>query len=102
VIDSFYGQALGLFPVNVLHNLVHIIFGIWGLLAYKSLSAAKGYAKTVAIVYFALMVAGLVPGLNTMFGLVPLFGNDIWLHLILGLVAAYFGWMHRDVPAGTR
>ena len=97
VIDSFYGQALGLFPVNILHNIVHLAFGVWGLLAYKSISAAKTYAKSVAIIYFVFAIAGLIPGLNTMFGLVPLYGNDVWLHLLLGGVAAYFGWMHRDV-----
>lgn len=101
VIDSFYGQALGLFPVNILHNIVHLLFGVWGLLAYKSLSAAKTYAKSVAIIYFVLMIAGMIPGLNTMFGLVPLFGNDVWLHFLLGAVAAYFGWMHRDVATTT-
>ncbi len=100
-VDMYYGQALGLFPVNILHNIVHILFGVWGLLSYKSLGAAKGYAKAVAIIYAVLMVAGMIPNLNTMFGLVPLFGNDVWLHLILGLVAAYFGWMHRDVAGPT-
>ena len=100
-IDTSYGQVLGLFPVNILHNIVHILFGLWGLLSYKSLGAAKGYAKGVAIIYAVLTIAGLVPGLNTMFGLVPLYGNDIWLHALLALVAAYFGWMHRDVAATT-
>jgi hypothetical protein len=95
-VDSFYGDALGLFPVNILHNIVHLLFGVWGLLAYKSLSASKSYAKAVAIIYAVLMIAGLIPGLNTMFGLVPLFGNDVWLHLILFAPAAYFGFVHRD------
>ena len=99
-VDMGYGQVLGLFPVNVLHNIVHLLFGVWGLLAYKSLSASKGYARAVAIIYAVLTVAVIVPGLNTMFGLVPLFGNDIWLHALLALVAAYFGWMHRDVATG--
>lgn len=98
-VDAFYGQVLGLFPVNILHNIVHILFGLWGLLAYKSLSAAKGYARTVAIAYAVLTVAGLIPGLDTMFGLVPLFGNDVWLHALLAAVAGYFGWMHRDNAA---
>jgi hypothetical protein len=98
-VDANYGQVLGLFPVNILHNIVHILFGLWGLLSYKSFSAAKGYARGVAIAYAVLTIAGLVPGLNTMFGLVPLYGNDIWLHLLLAVVAAYFGWMHRDVAA---
>ena len=100
-VDSFYGQVLGLFPVNILHNIVHILFGLWGLVAYKSLSASKGYAKSVAIIYAVLTVAGIIPGLSTMFGLVPLFGNDVWLHALLALVGAYFGWMHRDVAHTT-
>jgi predicted small secreted protein len=102
VVDAFYGQALGLFPVNILHNIVHLLFGVWGLLAYKSLSASKGFAKSVAIIYAVLVVAGLIPGLNTMFGLVPLFGNDVWLHILLAAPAAYFGWMHRDTTTGDR
>ncbi len=102
MVDSFYGQAMGLFPVNILHNLVHLLFGVWGLLASRSLSGSRGYAKGVAIIYAVLTVAGIVPGLNTMFGLVPLYGNDIWLHALLALVAAYFGWMHRDVASGDR
>ena len=95
-VDSFYGDALGLFPVNILHNIVHLLFGVWGLLAYKSYGAARNYARSVAIIYAVLAVAGLIPGLNTMFGLVPLFGNDVWLHALLAAVAAYFGFVHRD------
>lgn len=39
---------------------------------------------------------GLIPGLDTTFGLVPLFGNDVWLHILLAAPAAYFGFVHRD------
>jgi hypothetical protein len=48
-----------------------------------------------------LTVAGFIPGLETMFGLVPLFQNDIWLHALFALVAAYFGWLHRDAATST-
>lgn len=91
-----YGHELGLFPINVLHNIVHILFGIWGLAASSSLGGARGYARGVAIIYGLLTVMGLVPGLNTTFGLVPLYGADVILHALLAAVAAYFGWMHRD------
>jgi hypothetical protein len=101
-VDSFFGYELGLFPVNVLHSIVHLLFGVWGLLAYKSLSAAKTYAKSVAIIYAVLTVAGLIPALNTVFGLIPLFGNDVWLHALLAGVAAYFGFVHRDVVTTDR
>lgn len=101
-VDLYYSQALGLFPANILHNIVRILFGIWGLLSYKSLGASKGYAKGVAISYGVLTIAGFIPNLDTMFGLVPLFGNDIWLHALLAIIAAYFGWMHRDVATSDR
>jgi nicotinamide mononucleotide adenylyltransferase len=90
------GQLLGLFPVNELHNAVHILFGIWGLAASRSLGNSVTYARGVAIIYAVLTIAGFVPQLETMFGLVPLYGNDVWLHALLALVAAYFGWVNRN------
>lgn len=93
-INSFMGLLFGMFAVNVLHNLVHVLFGVWGLAASGSHGAAKTYAKAVAIIYAVLMVMGLLPfmNLNTMFGLTPLYGHDIWLHAGLAAVAAYFGF----------
>ncbi len=101
-VDSFYGDAMRLFPVNILHNIVHLLFGVWGLLAYKSLAASKNYARIVAISYGLLIVLGLIPATNTLFGLVPLFGNDVWLHIFLAVPAAYFGFMHRDAATADR
>jgi hypothetical protein len=94
-----YGDLLGLFPVNMLHNIVHILFGLWGVLAYKSLAGSKNYARGVAIIYALLTVMGLVPALDTTFGFIPIYGNDVWLHAVLALVAAYFGWVHRDTAS---
>lgn len=95
-IEAGSGMELGLFPVNVLHNLVHIAFGIWGLLAARSLNGARLYAKSVAIVYGLLTVLGLIPATNTTFGLVPIYGHDIWLHALLAAVAAYFGFVRQE------
>ena len=95
-----HGHLLGLFPVNPLHNLVHLAFGIWGVVAYRSLSASRLYAQAVAVIYAILAVMGFIPALNTMFGLVPLYGHDIWLHAVLAAVAAYFGWgVRAETPA---
>ena len=69
--------------MNVLHNIVHLVFGVWGLAVYRRTGAAIGYARTVAIVYALFMVMGFIPGLDTVFGLVPLHGNDVWLHALL-------------------
>jgi hypothetical protein len=56
-----YGDLLGLFPVNMLHNVVHLLFGLWGMLAYRSLGGAKDLLPGVAIIYAVLTVLGLIP-----------------------------------------
>ncbi len=94
-VDAGAGRLLGLFPVNVLHNAVHIVFGLWGLFAWRSVSGSLNYAKAVAVIYGLFVIMGLVPVLRTTFGLVPLYGHDIWLHVLLAGVAAYFGFVAR-------
>jgi Domain of unknown function (DUF4383) len=106
-VTALYGRLMGLFPVNVLHNLVHVLIGIWGIVAYRSFDRARTYAKGLAIIYALFAVMGLIPGLNTVFGLVPLYGHDVWLHALTALVAAYFGWGVTETAAdgdrvGTR
>lgn len=100
-VDSFYGRLLGLFPVNLMHNLVHILIGAWGIIGSRSLGGARLFAKSVAIIYGLLTILGLFPVANTLFGLAPIFGHDVWLHAVSAIVAAYFGWMARESDAAT-
>ena len=95
-IDSFYGRALGLFPVNILHNLVHLAIGVWGILGSRSLSGARFFGKGLAVLYGLLAILGLIPATNTMFGLVPIYGHDVWLHAGTALIADYFGFIARE------
>ena len=39
-----------------------------------------------------LAVLGCIPIANTLFGLMPIYGNDVWLHLATAIPAAYFGF----------
>jgi hypothetical protein len=102
-ITAFYGYLLGLFPVNFMHNLVHLAIGAWGIAASRAAGGARAYAKALAIIYGILTIMGVIPGLNTMFGLAPLHGHDVWLHAVTALIAAYFGWIARTATvADTR
>jgi hypothetical protein len=94
-----HGDLLGLFHVNVLHNLIHVVFGIAGLACSGSFLAARGYARFVAIAYGVLGVMGLISAGNThnTWGLVPIGGHDVWLHFLIAAAAAYFGFVHRTV-----
>jgi hypothetical protein len=96
-----YGDLLGLFPVNLLHNVVHILFGIWGVLAYRSMGGSITYFRSVAVIYAVLTVLGLIPAFETTFGFIPIYGNDVWLHALLAIVGAYFGWVHREMATVT-
>ena len=87
-------MLLGLFPVNAVHNGVHLGFGIWGLLASRSWAGSKTYCQVGGIAYLVLALCGfLFPDL---FGLMPIGGNDIWLHAVLGIALAYFGFTARE------
>lgn len=101
-VDTLHGNLLGLFPVNILHTLVHLAIGIWGLAAARTLGASVYYARGLAIIYAILAVMGLIPGLNTMFGLVPLHSHDIWLHAGTALIAAYFGFAKKPAAESQR
>ena len=88
-------RLFGLFPVNMLHNLVHLAFGVWGLAAYRTFSASRAYARIAGVAYLVLAVLGFI--VPEFFGLIPIGGNDIWLHLLLGAVLAGVGFSARDV-----
>ena len=87
------GLLLGLFPVNVLHHIVHLLVGILGIAAYRSFDMTRLYSRGLAIFYGVLAVLGLIEAgnLNHLFGLVPIFSHDIWLHAVTAIIAAYFG-----------
>lgn len=91
-VQAGYGHLLGLFPVNVLHNVVHLAFGVWGVVVWRSFAASRTFSRSVAILYAVLAVMGLIPVLNTTFGLIPLYGHDIWLHGLIAVASAYFGY----------
>jgi hypothetical protein len=87
-----YGYFLGLFPMNLLHTMVHLAIGVWGIAAWAGSTSSVVYARALAVLYGALAVMGLMPNLNTVFGLIPIHGHDVWLHGATAAVAAYFGW----------
>lgn len=106
-VEIAHGLLFGLFPVNAVHNAVHLLFGIWGVVVWRDFAASRTYSRSVAVIYAVLAVAGLVPGLNTLFGLVPLHGHDVWLHAVIAIVSAYFGFaaveaIERPGPASRR
>ena len=88
-----YGYLLGLFPINVLHNIVHFLVGVLGIVASVSLGSTRLYSGALAIFYGLLTVMGLFPATQSTLGFIPIFGNDVWLHAVTAAVAGYFGFI---------
>lgn len=85
------------FPVNLLHNVVHLLVGLIGIGAYFT-GQTVAYARGMAVLFAILTVAGFLP--QPLLGLVPLGGADIALHAATALLAAAAGWLYRPDPAG--
>lgn len=92
LVEAGHGNLFGLFPVNVIHNLVHLAFGVWGVVVWRSFAGARIFARSTAVTYAVLTVMGLIPTLDTVFGLLPLHGHDIWLHVAIAAISGYFGY----------
>jgi len=88
-----FGYLFGVFPTNYFHNAIGILVGVWGIAAFTSLSGAIVFNRIFAFVYAAGAILGLLPFTNTLFGITPLFGNNIWLNAITAAIAFYFGFV---------
>ena len=59
----------------------------------RSATGAVAYARGVAILYALLALMGVLPApFRSTFGLIPIYGHDVWPHALTALIAAYFGW----------
>jgi len=84
-------KLLGLFQVSILHNIVHLLFGIVGLALARTAKGARNYLIGGGVVYLVLWVYGLVIDQTSTANFVPLNTADNWLHLILGVAMIGLG-----------
>ena len=83
---------LDTFQVSILHNVVHLLFGVAGLAMARSWSGARTFLLGGGVIYLALWVFGLVVAdETTSTNFVPLNDADNWLHLGLGAAMLLLG-----------
>ncbi|GGP15682.1 DUF4383 domain-containing protein [Nonomuraea glycinis] len=76
---------LGIFQVSILHNIVHLLFGIAGVLMSRAVSTARTFLVGGGIIYLILWLYGLLIGKASTANFVPLNTADDWLHFLLGV-----------------
>ena len=92
--ESASGLLLGIFPINLLHNVAHIALGAVLLFGAWSRDAARGVLRGVGTAFLVLGVLGIVSPNG--FGLLPLGGADIGLHLGTGAILLLASFLDRD------
>jgi hypothetical protein len=86
-------KLLGLFEVSVLHNIVHLLYGLVGIAAGRGTSLmAQRFLIFGGAIYLALWVYGLAVGRESKANFVPVNNADNWLHLVLGLGMVVLGF----------
>ncbi|MCP2260712.1 protein of unknown function (DUF4383) [Streptoalloteichus tenebrarius] len=92
---------LNVFAVSVLHNLVHLAFGVVGLLAAASPPAARLYLVTGGVIYLVIWLYGLIVDHGSAANFIPVNAADNWLHLGLGVGMVAIGLLTNPRAAKT-
>lgn len=77
-------MLLGIFQVSILHNIVHLLFGVAGLAMARSFAGAKSFLIGGGAIYLVLWIYGLLINKDSAANFVPLNTADDWLHFVLG------------------
>jgi hypothetical protein len=84
---------LGSFHVNAVHNLVHIITGVFALwVGFSSFYATRLFFQIFGVVYLLVAILGFYYGENHIFGLIANNIADAWLHLTIAITSLFFGF----------
>ena len=93
-------ELLGIFQVSILHNLVHILFGIAGLALARTWDGARTYLIGGGVIYLVLWLYGLFVGPDDDANFIPVNTADDWLHFALGVGMISLGFVTtRTRPA---
>ena len=94
-------MLLGIFQVSILHNIVHLLFGVVGLMMARTFSGARGFLVGGGAVYLVLWVYGLLIDKDSGANFVPLNSADDWLHFALGAGMIALGLLLGKQTAAT-
>src|SRR3954451_20169882 len=93
--------VFGILDVNGWHNVVHILPGALGLLAFSAgVYASRQYALALGAVYIVVAIWGFIVGSgDQILGIIPVNTEDNILHLLIGLAGIGAGLATAAVPS---
>jgi hypothetical protein len=84
-------KLLGIFQVSILHNIVHLLFGVAGVAMSRTWSGARNYLVGGGAIYLVLWLYGLLIDHDSAANFVPVNSADNWLHFLLGVAMVGLG-----------
>jgi len=94
-------KLIGLFQISILHNIVHLLFGVVGLAMARRTQSAVSYLIGGGVIYLVLWIYGLIVSQGSQANFVPLNTADDWLHFVLGLGMIGLGLAGRSAARQT-
>lgn len=97
-------MLLGIFQVSILHNIVHLLFGVAGVAMARAWSTARLFLIGGGAIYLVLWLYGLLIDHDSDANFIPVNTADDWLHLVLGLGMVALGILlgRERVTTGRR
>ena len=86
-------KLLGVFEVSILHNIVHLLFGVAGIALSRRTDTAKLFLIGGGVIYLVLWIYGLLIDQNSAVNFVPVNSADNWLHFVLGVAMVALGFV---------
>ncbi|MEV0643968.1 DUF4383 domain-containing protein [Phytomonospora sp. NPDC050363] len=93
-------MLLGVFQVSILHNIVHLLFGVAGVAMARSFSTARSYLIGGGVVYALVWLYGLFISHDSVANFIPVNTADNWLHLGLAVAMIALGLLLGGVRRG--
>jgi hypothetical protein len=84
-------KLFGVFAVSVLHNVVHLAFGVLGFVMARTYAASRAYLLGGGLAYLGLWVFGLMIDHGSAANFVPVNGAGNWLHFGIGAAMVLLG-----------
>lgn len=96
-----HAELLGIFQVSVLHNVVHLLFGVAGIALARRPSSARAFLVGGGAIYLVLFLYGLIVDKDSQANFVPVNTADNWLHFVLGAGMIALGIVLAKRPGTT-
>jgi hypothetical protein len=93
-------KLLGIFETSVLHNIIHLLFGIAGIALARTWDGARTFLVGGGVIYLVVFVYGAIFNGEKGANFIPVNWADNILHLVLGLgmIAAGVTLARRVAP----